>query len=147
MTESCSEAYWSDRGATSKEEGKTDTEFHIRCSDRYAHRHHTDPRYNNVILHVVLIFDSAGPVLRQDGRAVAVCSLNGLVPAIFPQPQWPCQCIIPSMDAQTRAALYRQLGLERDPGNACQQQGLHYIDAHTCREKQCADCMIVGRDM
>ena len=27
-----------------------DVEFHIRCSDWYAHQHHTDPRYNNVTL-------------------------------------------------------------------------------------------------
>lgn len=87
-----------------------DVEFHIRCSDWYAHQHHTDPRYNNVILHVVLIFDSAGPVLRHDGYAVPVCSLNDLVPAIFPQPLWPCQCIIPSMDAEARAALLLRAG-------------------------------------
>jgi len=87
-----------------------DVEFHIRCSDWYAHQHHIDPRYNNVILHVVLIFDSAGPVLRQDGHAVPICSLNDLVPAIFPQPLWPCQCIIPSMDAEARAALLQRAG-------------------------------------
>jgi Protein of unknown function (DUF2851) len=96
-----------------KGEKKTDTEFHIRCSDWYTHQHHTDPRYNNVILHVVLIFDSAGPVLRQDGQAVPVCSLNDLVPAIFSQPLWPCQCIIPSMDAEARAALLQRAGMLR----------------------------------
>jgi hypothetical protein len=79
-----------------------DVEFHIRCSDWYAHQHHTDPRYNNVILHVVLIFDIAGPVVRHDGHAVPVCSLNDLVPAIFPQPLWPCQCIIkPTLSGDT----------------------------------------------
>jgi hypothetical protein len=90
-----------------------DVEFHIRCSDWYTHQHHTDPRYNNVILHVVLIFDSAGPVLRQDGHAVPVCSLNDLVPAIFPQPLWPCQCIIPSMDVEARATLLQRVGMLR----------------------------------
>lgn len=90
-----------------------DVEFHIRCSDWYAHQHHTDPRYNNVILHVVLIFDSAGPVLRQDGRAVSVCSLNDLIPAIFPQPLWPCQCILPSMSGEARSALLQHAGLLR----------------------------------
>lgn len=90
-----------------------DVEFHIRCSDWYAHRHHTDPRYNNVLLHVVLLFDCAGPVLRHDGRTVPVCSLNDLVPTIFPQPLWPCQCIIPSMDAPARAALLQRAGLLR----------------------------------
>ena len=90
-----------------------DVEFHIRCSDWYAHQHHGDPRYNNVILHVVLIFDSADPVLRQDGRAVPVCSLNDLVPAIFPQPLWPCQCILPSMNGEARSALLQRAGMLR----------------------------------
>ena len=90
-----------------------DVEFHIRCSDWYAHQHHTDPRYNNVILHVVLLFDSAGPVLRQDGGVVPVCSLNDLVPTIFPQPLWPCQCIVPSMDTEARAVLLQRAGLLR----------------------------------
>ena len=90
-----------------------DVEFHIRCSDWYTHRHHTDERYNKVILHVVLIFDSAGPILRQDGQAVPVCSLNDLVPSIFPQPLWPCQCIMPSLSAEEGMALLQRAGLLR----------------------------------
>ena len=90
-----------------------DVEFHVRCSDWYAHQHHTDPRYNNVILHVVLIVDSVGPVLRQDGQVIPICSLNDLVPAIFPHPLWPCQCIIPSMNMEARAALLQRAGMLR----------------------------------
>ncbi len=102
-----------EHGSAVAERVTGDVEFHIRCSDWYAHQHHTDPRYNNVILHVVLIFDSAGPVMRHDGHAVPVCSLNDLVPAIFPQPMWPCQCIIPSMDAEARSALLLRAGMVR----------------------------------
>src|SRR5581483_7892394 len=47
---------------------------------------------------------------------------------------------------QVTRSMYRQLGLEREPRTACQQQGLHYIYAQTCREKQCAACIVVGRD-
>ncbi len=32
-------------------------EMHLKSSDWYAHRHHLDPAYNNVILHVVLKHD------------------------------------------------------------------------------------------
>src|SRR5438876_8816971 len=31
-----------------------DVEIHLNSEDWYHHRHHLDPRYNNVILHVVL---------------------------------------------------------------------------------------------
>ncbi|HET7080225.1 MAG TPA: DUF2851 family protein, partial [Chloroflexia bacterium] len=30
-----------------------DIELHLRAADWYAHGHHTDPAYNNVLLHVV----------------------------------------------------------------------------------------------
>jgi hypothetical protein len=43
--------------ATIEEDGRPrrgSVEFHFRTSDWYAHRHHTDPRYNGVVLHVVL---------------------------------------------------------------------------------------------
>ncbi len=90
-----------------------DVEFHIRCSDWYAHQHHTDARYNNVVLHVVLLFDSVGPILRQDGQTVPVCSLNDLVPTLFPQPLWPCQCIMPFMKKQEQMALLQRAGLLR----------------------------------
>jgi hypothetical protein len=49
-------------------EHKGDIEIHLRADDWNAHRHHTDPNYNDVILHVVLweaggdtvIFNRAG---------------------------------------------------------------------------------------
>lgn len=45
-------------------------ELHIRCRDWYAHGHHRDPRYNAVILHVVLREEQAAPVQRADGTFV-----------------------------------------------------------------------------
>src|SRR5690348_10314298 len=41
-----------------------DVEFHVRASDWVTHQHHTDPRYNMVILHVVLRCDSVGATQR-----------------------------------------------------------------------------------
>lgn len=32
---------------------KGDIEIHVKSSDWYGHGHHSDPEYNNVILHVV----------------------------------------------------------------------------------------------
>ncbi len=92
-----------------------DVEFHIRCSDWYVHQHHTDPRYNNVILHVVLIYDSPRPILRQDGQAVPVCSLNDIAPeshASLPA-AYPCEHIMPAMTTTQHSALLEQAGLAR----------------------------------
>src|SRR5947209_2254767 len=92
-----------------------DIEFHIRCSDWYVHQHHTDPRYNNVILHVVLIYDSPRPILRQDGQAVPVCSLNDIAPVshAFPEAAYPCERIMPAMTTTERSDLLEEAGLAR----------------------------------
>lgn len=92
-----------------------DVEFHIRCSDWYTHEHHRDPRYNNVILHVVLIYDSPGPIVRQDGQIVPVCSLNDIAPASYPYTvvAYPCENIMPTLTAGQRAALLQEAGLAR----------------------------------
>lgn len=68
-----------------------DVEFHIHARDWFAHGHHTDPRYNQVILHVVLFLDSPATTRRQDGRAVATCSLLDLPSLPSQAPAWPCQ--------------------------------------------------------
>ena len=53
-----------------------DVEIHIRATDWFAHQHHTDVRYNNVVLHIVLICDHIRPTLRQDGTIIPTCSLT-----------------------------------------------------------------------
>ncbi|HZU67714.1 MAG TPA: DUF2851 family protein [Ktedonobacteraceae bacterium] len=68
-----------------------DVEFHIRSSDWCAHAHDSDPRYNNVILHVVLIYDDVTPIRRQDGRIIPTCCLNDLPPLAYDPPVWPCR--------------------------------------------------------
>jgi hypothetical protein len=80
-----------------------DVEFHIYASDWWNHHHETDPRYNKVILHVVLIYNESKPTRRQDGVSVPVCSLNDFaLSSIWTNHlnDWPCQ------------RLYRQLGQE-----------------------------------
>ncbi|MEO8955562.1 MAG: DUF2851 family protein, partial [Ktedonobacteraceae bacterium] len=93
-----------------------DIEFHVYASDWYAHGHQSDARYNNVILHVVLVCDIATPILRSDGTAIPMCSLYDVVPAIpmhVRTPQWPCQQVVPNMSEQERSNVLRQAGLLR----------------------------------
>ena len=93
-----------------EEQAVGDIEFHIRSSDWYNHAHHTDPRYNNVILHMVLIYDDATPIQRQDGGIVPTCCLNDLPPAAYAPPIWPCQQVIAHMNDAERARLLNFAG-------------------------------------
>lgn len=53
-------------------------EIHVKSSDWYAHRHHKDPHYNNVVLHVVHEYDR--PVI-QNGIELPTIELKGLIDA------------------------------------------------------------------
>ena len=92
-----------------------DIELHVRASDWYAHRHHTDVRYNNVILHVVLVCDIAGSVRRQDGTIIPMCSLNDIpvVESAQHPPIWPCHAVVPTMSDEERDKLLLRAGLLR----------------------------------
>ena len=92
-----------------------DVEFHVRASDWFAHQHHTDARYNSVLLHVVLICDNTFPALRQDGTSIPMCSLYDLPPPRqrLPQATWPCQAIMQHLSAEERTSLLRRAGLLR----------------------------------
>ena len=48
---------------------------------------------------------------------------------------------------QITRAMSRQLLLKNEPEGACQQQGLHFIYAQTCREKRCTECIIGKQDV
>ncbi len=90
-----------------------DVEIHIRTSDWFAHQHHTDVRYNNVILHVVAICDDTRPTLRQDGTAIPTCSLYDL-PHTTPHPvEWPCHHVMVQMNEEQQARLFRLAGMLR----------------------------------
>ena len=54
---------------------KGDVELHVRASAFTAHGHHLDPRYDNVVLHVVFHDDTGAPTLLRCGRRVAVVAL------------------------------------------------------------------------
>jgi Protein of unknown function (DUF2851) len=98
-----------------------DIELHVRASDWYTHQHHTDVRYNNVILHVVLVCDITGPLRRQDGMIIPLCSLNDIPAAKHrahlspaqPQTSWPCHAVMSTMSYEKRDKLLLRAGLLR----------------------------------
>ncbi|MCX7622502.1 MAG: DUF2851 family protein [Thermomicrobium sp.] len=66
-----------------------DVELHVRSSDWYAHRHHEDPAYDRVVLHVVWHDDLGQPVSRRDGRPIPTVELarfvdRSLDPTVLP---------------------------------------------------------------
>ncbi|GAC1424141.1 MAG: hypothetical protein NVS4B1_15630 [Ktedonobacteraceae bacterium] len=96
-----------------------DIEFHVRASDWVAHKHATDPRYNNVMLHVVLLCDDPHPTTRQDGYHIPVCSLYDL-PIIFTPASnsvvdaiWPCHTVMRNLSVTEQEKLLQRAGLLR----------------------------------
>ncbi len=90
-----------------------DVEIHIRASDWFAHQHHTDARYNNVMLHVVLMCDDSRPTLRQNGTAIPTCSLYDLPSTTSYPAQWPCHHVMTRMNEEQRARLLTLAGIMR----------------------------------
>ncbi len=96
-----------------------DIEFHIRTSDWVTHKHSIDPRYNNVMLHVVLLCDDLHPTTRQDGYAIPVCSLYDL-PIVFNAQNdaaasevWPCHTVMQNLSIAEQRKLLHRAGLLR----------------------------------
>lgn len=56
-----------------------DVEVHGDAGDWYAHGHHQDPRYNNVVLHVVLLATDRRPAVTAEGHTIATLELGPLV--------------------------------------------------------------------
>ena len=99
-----------------------DIEFHVRSSDWRLHRHHYDPRYNAVILHVVLVCDDLALTKRQDGAVVPVCSLAdagssalqlSLPLTTLEESVWPCQRLWPQLNERDIDRLLLNAGLQR----------------------------------
>jgi len=53
-----------------------DIEIHVRESDWRSHGHHTDPRYNGVVLHVVASESNGKPALKATGSTIPLLALN-----------------------------------------------------------------------
>jgi hypothetical protein len=63
-----------------------DIELHLRAADWYAHGHHTDPAYNNVLLHVVYSLGRARGVTPLEEARPAVTAAGRTVPTLVLAP-------------------------------------------------------------
>lgn len=54
-------------------------EAHVRSSQWYSHRHHRNPRYNNVILHVTYNQDTNKPTVLHNGQIIPTITLEALL--------------------------------------------------------------------
>jgi len=95
---------------------KGDIEIHVKSSDWYNHGHHTNPEYNNVILHVVLWQDCSSTTLRQDGKLIPVLNLSTTLQHqayLMPYHRLPCFQIQKRVGPQTLERLLDIAGEER----------------------------------
>jgi hypothetical protein len=119
-----------------------DVELHVRASDWRAHGHHRDPRYNSVILHVVLWSSGGLPIGLENGKTVPTLVLSqyldGSIGDICPVPAEPCyQAAVRLGDAMMgelldnageerflrKAALFQE-GLRAEQANQVLYQGI-----------------------
>jgi hypothetical protein len=125
--------------ATSQRQSKGDIEIHVKTSDWRSHRHHLNPAYNRVILHVVYQHDTRQTITLENGFTVPTLALRGYIGNdndTCPPSPIPCRGIGYSGDAGligdlldeagearflARLVSYRQMILQLEAGQALYQ--------------------------
>lgn len=77
-----------------------DIEVHVKSSSWWAHRHHRDPSYNRVILHVVFWCDAKEATTLQNGQKVPTLALHKYIEnqtdqstsCVYSSANWPMPC-------------------------------------------------------
>lgn len=101
-----------------------DVEVHRTSGEWLLHRHDADPRYDRVVLHVVLLADRhTGTLRRADDTPLPEVALEGrleeplrrLLYRFFahPRPDFPCAALWPSVPDAVKRPWLRDLGLAR----------------------------------
>jgi hypothetical protein len=95
-------------------------EMHLRSSEWHMHRHQEDPKYDNVILHVVL--DEDQPVHHKDGERIPCLNLRPYLPVglakqylrLLHSEQWiACQNLLHEVPPITQSLWLDRLLIER----------------------------------
>ncbi len=108
--------------ATSRGVKKGDIEVHVKSSDWQAHRHHHDPFYNRVILHVVMWHDTK-VAISQCREEVPVLALHKYITSPTGQypskpSNMPCLRVVDHLPDSVMAQFLDTVGEERFLGKA-----------------------------
>ncbi len=109
-------------------------EIHLRASDWHRHHHQTDPKYDQVVLHVVHAADAN--VQRTNGSVIPVLELAARLPAGAlaayeqlqhqpPETLLPCAALLPRVSELTRTMMLGRTLLERMEQKADRVTELH----------------------
>ena len=118
-----------------------DIEVHVKSSDWQAHRHHQDPVYNRVRLHVVLWHDAEAATNLHNGETAPILALDKYLEdtidtgaRLVPSPaSLPCGKTINGLASDTLAQLLDSAGKERFGDKASQFQAqLSQMEASQC---------------
>ena len=101
--------------ATIKLNGKIvqgDIEFHLEAHDWFQHRHHADPAYNFVVLHLSLRNQNQSPeILRENGLPITQILLNAHdLPLSEPEPRVVVECPLSRTTPEKILATVRRAG-------------------------------------
>lgn len=95
-------------------------EIHLQASDWRVHRHHEDPAYNNVILHVVLEEDEE--IVMKNGQPIPTLELKDRIPAgilgrykqlAHTISDIPCERFLPQLDDLRISQWLERLSVQR----------------------------------
>ncbi len=96
-------------------------EIHVNAKDWYNHGHHNDPRYNNVILHIIWN-ESIAKIKRLDNTVVPALSLKYRVPPrllktykklIYSDLEVPCTKYYPSVNYINKVSMLEKVLFQR----------------------------------
>jgi len=127
--------------ATSQGIIRGDIEVHVKSSDWQAHRHHQDPVYNRVMLHVVLWHGGEVATNLHNGKTAPILAIDkylgdaiGPGARLVPFPaSLPCRKTINGLAGDTLAQLLDSTGEERFGGKAARFQAqLSQMEASQC---------------
>lgn len=119
------------------EEWNGSVEIHINASDWLRHGHQTDPKYDQVVLHVV--WENDAIITRTNGSIIPTLALRGRIalPLVNTYRQFlhssdriPCQPFLPQVPGLIKTAMQERVRMERLTAKADRVLGIFESNGH-----------------